>query len=431
MDDGRERILRPRSRPARGAGDLTKLDIDSLRAEVESLFRPRAEPACGPHAVGAELELIPVETVTHRVVPVVAPRDGGSLAVIRRVAAAQGWKEIPAGDDPPSWSISDGWRLSFEPGGQLEISSAPCESASALVDRMLEIVESLRREFDRQSIDLMPVGVDPCNHIRDVPLVLHRERYTRMTDYFDRIHESGVQMMRQSASIQINVEIGPEPLKRWQLLNALTPYLTGMFANSPIYRGVATGDRSYRAHLWRTLDPSRTGLPFDAANPAGAYFDFAMDAGAIMRNGESGWSSFRDWIGEGSPTIDDWRVHLTTLFPEVRPRSWFEVRSVDSIGPEWIVAPIATVCGIAYPQGVSTRAMALLGKPSTELLWLAGEKGLADEHLAETSVLLAEMALEGMDDLGDEFLTPRHRDRVREFFDRYTFRKRAPADDRA
>jgi glutamate--cysteine ligase len=296
---------------------------------------------------------------------------------------------------------------------------------------MLEIVDSLRREFDRQSIDLMPVGVDPCNHIRDVPLVLHRERYTRMTDYFDRIHESGVQMMRQSASIQINVEIGPEPLKRWQLLNALTPYLTGMFANSPIYRGVATGDRSYRAHLWRTLDPSRTGLPFDAANPAGAYFDFAMDAGAIMRNGESGWSSFRDWIGEGSPTIDDWRVHLTTLFPEVRPRSWFEVRSVDSIGPEWIVAPIATVCGIAYPQGVSTRAMALLGKPSTELLWLAGEKGLADEHLAETSVLLAEMALEGMDDLGDEFLTPRHRDRVREFFDRYTFRKRAPADDRA
>jgi glutamate--cysteine ligase len=225
------------------------------------------------------------------------------------------------------------------------------------------------------------------------------------------------------------VEIGTEPAKRWQLLNALTPYLTAMFANSPVYRGVPTGHRSYRAFLWRTLDASRTGIPFDSTDQVGAYLDFGLNAGVMMRNGMRRDSSFREWIADGSPTIDDWRLHLTTLFPEVRPRAWYEVRSVDAIGPEWIVAPIAAVCGIAYSPLIAERAAALVGQPRGDLLRIAGEKGLDDEHLAQTSVALAELTLMGIEDLGDEFLNPGDRGRVREFFDIYTFRKRAPADD--
>jgi glutamate--cysteine ligase len=430
VDDGRRSVLRPRPRSPSGAGDLTKLSIDALRSEVESLFRPHPSTSAAPFAVGAELELIPVDAATHRVVAVAGANDGGTLPVIRSVAASDGWKEIPAGNDPPSWSFGGGWRLSYEPGGQLEISSAPCAYASQMVDRMLAVVELLRREFSPRSIELLAVGVDPCNHVRDVPLQLHRERYTRMTEYFDRLHSSGVQMMRQSASLQINIETGPEPAKRWQLLNALTPYLTAMFANSPLYRGVPTGHRSYRAFLWRTLDPSRTGLPFDAVDPAGAYLDFALDAGAIMRTRNGGHSSFRDWIADGSASLEDWRLHLTTLFPEVRPRSWFEVRSVDAIEPEWIIAPIATICGIAYSPRAAARAAELVGNPTAQLLRIAGETGLRDKHLGETSASLADVALDGLDDLGESFITPAHRDRANEFFDRYTFRNRSPADDR-
>lgn len=384
---------------------------------------------CGPLAVGAELELIPVNIANHRVIPATDGEGGGSAAAIRRVAAIQGWTEVPGGDDPPSWSLGDGWRLSYEPGGQLEISSAPCASASVLVDRMQGVVEALRNELLDRSTGLLSVGVDPCNHITDVPLQLNRERYSRMTEYFGRHHPSGIRMMRQSASLQINVEIGTEPAKRWQLLNALTPYLTAMFANSPVYRGVPTGHRSYRAFLWRTLDASRTGIPFDSTDQVGAYLDFGLNAGVMMRNGMRRDSSFREWIADGSPTIDDWRLHLTTLFPEVRPRAWYEVRSVDAIGPEWIVAPIAAVCGIAYSPLIAERAAALVGQPRGDLLRIAGEKGLDDEHLAQTSVALAELTLMGIEDLGDEFLNPGDRGRVREFFDIYTFRKRAPADD--
>jgi glutamate--cysteine ligase len=381
--------------------------------------------------VGAELELIPFGADDGRAVPITGADGLQSLPVIQRVAKYARWVENAADGDPPSWSVPDGGRVSFEPGGQIELSSAPSPTASALIQDLRCTSELLASAFEREGMILEAVGVDPYNDIADVSLQLHRSRYERMARYFDSIGESGARMMRQTASLQINVESGPQPYERWALLNSLAPYVTAIFASSPVYAGELTGHRSYRAHLWRTLDTTRTGLPVDTDSPACAYLDFALAAGAMMYGDEKPYSTFSDWMQRGDPTIEDWNLHLSTLFPEVRPRGYFELRSADAIAPENLAAPLAFVVGLIYDEATSRSAAELLGSPDALALETAGREGVNDSAIRETAIRLIDLALAGSESLGDKYISAADIEAAADFFDHYTRQGRSPGDDRS
>ncbi len=354
---------------------------------------------------------------------------GGSLTLLQQLGWRAGWTEIPAGDDPLSWTLPAGGRISFEPGGQIEVSSAPSDSASTLIRDLQCTAQLLAGAFASKGISLDAVGVDPYNDIADIPLQLHRSRYARMTDYFNSIGPSGIKMMRQTASLQINVEAGPNPHERWSVLNAIAPYVTAIFANSPRYAGNATGHKSYRAHLWRTLDKSRTGLPVDTANPEGGYFDFALGAGAMMRADIEGYDSFDAWARDGNPTIEDWELHLSTLFPEVRSRRYFELRSADAIATEWLAAPIAFVAALVYDDGAAHSASDLLAVERAPSLDVAGREGLANKQIRDTAIRLVDIALAGCEALAREYIAPSDIEVAEEFFEKYTRQGRSPGDD--
>jgi len=236
-------------------------------------------------------------------------------------------------------------------------------------------------------------------------------------------------MMRHIASLQINVEAGANPHERWSLLNAIAPYVTAIFANSTRYAGNMTGHKSYRAHLWRTLDKSRTGSPVDTANPEGRYFDFALEAGAMMRTDIESYDSFEAWARDGSPTIEDWELHLSTLFPEVRPRRYFELRSADAIAPEWLAAPIAFVAGLVYDDNAAHSTNDLLAGERASSLDIAGKEGLANEQIRETAIQLVDIALAGCEALPSQYIARSDIELAEEFFEKYTRQGRSPGDD--
>jgi glutamate--cysteine ligase len=203
-----------------------------------------------------------------------------------------------------------------------------------------------------------------------------------------------------------------------------------MFANSPIYNGVPTGHQSTRAAVWRAVDPGRTGLPFDDLRPVDAYLEFALLAPAILLptlDGEI--RPFGEWLGHADPTLEDWHDHLSTLFPEVRPRGHLELRSCDALPARWCAAPLALTAGILYDHSSLRAADDLLGVPQPTLLEVAGRDGLHDPDLARTAVDLCEIALSGCRRLGPGYFHPADLELATAFFDRYTRRGRAPADD--
>jgi len=407
---------------------MTVLDWRGLLSGVESLFTPSSS-GNDAMSVGAELELIPFDIETRRPVPIVAGAEKSSLPLLRTIAAHAGWTEMPADPDPPSWTLPGGGRVSYEPGGQIELSSAISSTASELIRDIRCTFQLLTTTFERNGISLEAIGVDPFNAIEDVALQLHRPRYERMSRYFDSIGPSGARMMRQTASFQINVETGHDPYGRWRFLNSLAPYVTAIFANSPVYAGAANGERNIRAHIWRSLDNSRTGLPVDTDDPAGAYLGFALGAGAMMYGGDSPYPSFGDWMNSGTPTIDDWQLHLSTLFPEVRPRRYFELRSADAIPPQYLAAPVAFVTGLTYDENANREASAILSAPDPVLLQNAGRVGLSDATIRKTSNELVDIALSGAESLGSAYLSPADLESAVDFFDRYTRHGRSPGDD--
>jgi glutamate--cysteine ligase len=393
------------------------------RALRDTAFAP--QPAGARPRIGAESELVALSASDARPVAL----EDVMLPFLRRFGAPRGWEERRSCKGTPSFALPDGGTLAFEPGGQIEYGSPPCDGVSALLRRMRAVVVPLVDAARDEGIALLATGIDPANAVRDVPLQLHAPRYARMASYLATIGEAGARMMRQTASLQVSLDIGEHPERRWRLLNATAPYVVAMFANSPIHAGDPTGHQSYRAHGWRVLDPSRTGVFAGAGDIAAEYARFALGARAMLHGDRDGrFESFGALLARGTVAEPDWEEHLTTLFPEVRPRGWLEVRSCDAVPLEWQSAPVCLLAGIAYDERAMGDALDLLAPADGALLERAGRCALRDPAIASTARDLATIALEGCARLRGS-VEGADLEVARAFFDRYTRRGRSLADD--
>lgn len=407
--------------------ELTRASLRSWLAE--HVFAAPAGTSHGPGRVGVETELIPIDSATGRRCPISDESALSTLPFLRRYGPSQGWVEAKASKGTPCFQLPSGGTFTFEPGGQFEYSSPPCRTPSRLLGLLRSVIPPLRTAARNEGITLLVAGIDPVSPVECAPLLLHGKRYGRMAEYLARLGPAGARMMRQTASHQVNLDFGDEPWLRWRVLNAAAPYMVAIFANSPVYEGRATGFRSTRAQVWRELDPARTGLPYDVRRPLDAYLDFALDAPAMLMpaiNGEH--RPFREWLAMAAPLPDEWHEHLSTLFPEVRPRGHVELRSADAVSPRWYAAPLALTVGITYEPRALKAAADLLGRPDIGLLQLAGRTGLRDASLSRTAVDLVDIAIQGCEDLGPDYFHPADLDQARAFFDQYTRRGLSPAD---
>jgi glutamate--cysteine ligase len=329
----------------------------------------------------------------------------------------------------PRFVLPDGGIVTFEPGGQIELSAPACGSVGALVASLRNAVVPLRAIAMEEGIDLLTVGIEPNGAVDDVPQQLPGTRYRRMTEFMRGIGTGGERMMRQTAAFQASIDLGARPLDTWRVLNAAAPVLVAIFASSPVYRGRATGDRSFRARVWRELDGGRTGLLPCGDDPVAEYLDFALRAPAILLGEGGAWPSFGEWNARGVATLDDWHTHLTTLFPEIRPKGFAEVRSMDAVAPEWYAAPLVLLAGITHDAVALAEVREVLGAPSDELLVRGGRAGLRDPVLARLAGELWDVAFRGAARAGERFIAASAVEEAAAFADRYTRAGLAPADD--
>ena len=325
--------------------------------------------------------------------------------------------------------------VSFEPGGQVELSSLPAPDVVSCCAALAGDVAHLESALGAAGLVLVPAGVDPDRP----PARQSREpRYDAMAAYFDTLHsELGVVMMTSTAGVQVNLDAGADPAdvaRRWRMLHLVGPTLSAAFANSPIHRGALTGWRSTRQAVWLRLDPSRTSPP-PSGDPWATWAEYVLAAPVMMlRTANLPWLpapgfTFGDWVGGrvgdlAPPTEDDLGYHLTTLFPPVRPRGWFEVRYLDAQDPRWWSVPVVVLATLLeqseHPELVDAVAEAC--EPVTDAWLTAARHGLADPGLARAAQTVFESVLPLV---GDAAL----RMSVEQFAARHVDRARCPADD--
>jgi glutamate--cysteine ligase len=376
------------------------------------------------------VEFIPVESATGRRCAIDSQETLSTLPVLREYGNKNGWIEGQTSKGTPCLILPQGGTLTFEPGGQLEYSSPAALSASALLSQLRSVIPPLRAAALSEGIDLLAVGIDPYNDVEHAPMLLPVRRYQLMAEYLARRGPAGARMMRQTAAFQLSADFEDEPWLRWHVLNAAAPFFVAIFANSSIYARERTGHQSARADVWRKLDPARTGLPYQEDLPVRGYLQFALNAPAILLPTVDGeHRPFGEWLTRASPTVEEWLDHLSTLFPEVRPRGHLELRSMDAVAPEWYAAPVALTAGILYDRGSLRAAADLLPSPDVGLLERAGRLGLHDPAIARTAADLFELALAGCAELGPVYFHDSDLEQARAYFDRYTRLGRAPADE--
>ncbi|MCM2389526.1 ergothioneine biosynthesis glutamate--cysteine ligase EgtA [Streptomyces albipurpureus] len=339
--------------------------------------------------------------------------------------------------------------LTFEPGGQLELSSQPAASLMECVDSVAADLRTVRTALRAVGLTLTGLGLDPWAPPRRV---LREPRYDAMEAYLDQTGPHGRAMMCSSASIQVCVDSGeeePGPLghgRRWQLAHLLGAVLIAAFANSPAQGGRWTGWRSTRQAVWAGLDAVRPVAPPLHREPREAWATHVMDAPVMCMRAETGpWErpvalSFREWIRTGTPrppTRQDLDYHLTTLFPPVRPRGHLELRMIDAqSGPDGWIVPLAVVTALFDdPEAAETvyRTVKPLAEYAGALpapinpLWVsAARRGLADPELRNIAVSCFDTAQDALPRVGASRAVC---DAVATFQERYVRRGRCPADD--
>ncbi len=353
-------------------------------------------------------------------------------------------------------SLPSGASLTVEPGGQLELSSAPATTLGELLEVTGRDLGALRDAAAAVGLELSGFGLDP---LRPPRRVLDLPRYAAMEKFFDREGSWGRQMMCGTASVQVCLDAGEDNAgdtgyrSRWRLLHSIGPVLVSAFANSPLRDGKPTGWRSARQQVWAHMDPGRTRAPaFRAADgdPRDAWTAYALDAQLMcVRQPDSpDWTAppgltFRDWLRGGAasppglrlPGPDDLEYHLSTLFPPVRPHGHMELRMIDAQrGDGWIVpaAVVAALAGDVRAAGAAMAAVEPLWEQSPDAPdlmgpWLrAARCGPADPGLSRAAKQCFEAANAA---LGGSGAPAPIRQAVASFTERYVLKDRCPADD--
>ena len=395
------------------------LSREWLRESVAHAFGVGLSGA--PPQLGLEVEAIPLDARTGR---------PAGVDVSLRALRALSWTEQLSGKSGVAeLRRPDGAKLTFEPGGQIEYSSAPHPSGTALLSDVEGAIADIRGALADEQCSLLFMGLDPLTPVTDVPLQLDAERYRRMDAWFASIGPSGRRMMRQTASIQLCIDTGDHPIARWRLLAALAPAAAAVFANSAMDTGVHTGERSRRRRIWAELDPSRTGLRAIGVDPIEEYLDFAIAAPAFLLGEDPRFAlPFDHWRSRGA-SESDWREHLSTLFPDVRPRGYFEFRVADAVDGDALPALLALVAAPAWHAPTMTALSTLLPPPTAGLMARAGALGLGDSELAEAALTCSTHGLAACEALGETFLDADAVARAQRYLRTYTHAARAPADD--
>lgn len=343
--------------------------------------------------IGTEHEKFGFALETHDPLPY--DTDGASVLKMLEGLKRFDWEPVEEGGYLVALK-RNGASITLEPGGQFELSGAPLENVHQTCAEVNRHLKEVREVADEIGAGFLGLGFSPKWSLEDTPM-MPKARYGLMKAYMPKVGTLGHQMMFRSCTVQTNLDFSSEAdmVKKFRVSLALQPVATALFANSPFGDGGLNGFQSYRSHVWTDTDNNRTGmLPFvfEDGMSFQRYADYALDVPMyfVKRNGEyldATGQSFRDFLdgrlpalpGE-KPVMSDWEDHLSTLFPEVRLKTFLEMRGADSGAWDSLCALPAFWVGLLYDDTALDAAWDLVKDWSADeregLRLAAGRHGL-------------------------------------------------------
>jgi len=256
-----------------------------------------------------------------------------------------GWKPVKEGKKIISL-LKNNQSITLEPGNQIELSGAKLNSLHLVCDESYKFLDELSQACKSLNLKTMSISFDPISKLEKVPKT-PKKRYEIMTREMPKNGKLSLEMMYQTAGTQINLDYISENdfSKKFKLISNLVPLSIGIFANSPFKESKLNGYLSYRSRVWQYT--SRGGLPkhYLEGMDFEKYADIIIKTPLLFLASNNKHfnvknKTFKDFmegkikqLGNKKPSYKDLQNHLSTIFTEVRLKTYLEIRSLDTC--EW------------------------------------------------------------------------------------------------
>ncbi|MBI4238202.1 MAG: glutamate--cysteine ligase [Deltaproteobacteria bacterium] len=330
------------------APDAPRFSFDAAVAYFAAGCKPRAEAR-----VGVELECFLIDAQSGAMCAYDA-----IVRVLHALADRYGWTPLLEGDH---WLglQRNGTMVTLEPGGQVELATRPVVDIHALRQECDEFLDELRNVLPPLGLNALSMGLHPTADFRRVPLI-PKERYAVMAPQLEAVGPLAHYMMRGTCGWQCAIDYESERdfQQKFRGLYHVTSFISAVFANSPWEQGADNGFASKRMAVWLETDAARCGLipgVFQDGFDFEAYARYAFQMPMLFLVRQDRWlalprpafSAFlRDGYDQWYATREDWQLHLTSLFPEVRLKQYIEWRGADAHRFEYLYALPALILGV-------------------------------------------------------------------------------------
>ncbi len=309
------------------------LDIRQIREYYENSCKEESK-------FGLEYERISIDSATLKTANYYYIQK-----IIKNFAHIKGWgllydKETLIG------AIGKCSSISVEPGCQFELSLEPKKEICEIEKDTKENCILLNRIAGFYNIEFLPLGITPYSTYQNIDIV-KKQRYEIMAKFLPENGKFAPIMMRETAGVQLNIDYKNEKdaIKKIKLLSYISPFLTGFFANSPIRNNKLTNYKSFRALAWKYTGKERCGLFYknllnNKTSTFDDYINSILDIPMLFIERDEkriiiGQKiTFRKYMQDGyqgySANLNDYILHSSLCFPDIRLKNCIEIRNHDS-----------------------------------------------------------------------------------------------------
>ena len=264
-------------------------------------------------------------------------------------------------------NCTNGSSISLEPGCQLEISLSPKKELVEIESELFKIISELDKIAALEDVIFLGYGISPKSNVDDIKL-LNKRRYKIMNNYLPSCSHAELipKMMRQSAGIQVNIDYkdNADACNKLKFFNLIMPFLSALTSNSPFENGSLSDKKSVRGYVWQYCGKQRCNLFYKSIfkkffakkNVIKNYISCVNDIPMLFieRDNEiieiNGNITFKEFLKNGflghQATLQDYILHQSLCFPDVRLKNYIEIRNHDSSTPQIALALCALYKGL-------------------------------------------------------------------------------------
>ena len=310
---------------------------------------------------------------------------------------------------------------SIEPGGQIEWASTPRRSLHDVQIELNSHQTRLNQLFTTNQLETIDLAVEPIYLPNEIDFIDHK-KYKLMHELFLRTGKYGPWMMRNTTSVQVNIDIlsKTDAEEMAFLADCLNPFCVLLFANGPFMAGKPAKNSNNRYNFWNDTDPSRCGDLFDHGIHSkeqllDKFVDIVLDAPSIFTISSGNDikefdGSLKQWLQtlDQSEELDAHKIDIALhqIFTHVRfKKHVLEVRVADRPPTGFEMAPAAFWVGLLTVDTIRDQLMKIFSRWSVDERKIANANacilnlsniGPAGKNMMEWINIFSGLALDGL-----------------------------------